>query len=268
MIRLQFRIMWGHQRIPLTMWMLVAHNHPHWGVQATVSWVLSESFGSENVSLVAKKDVQKLTKGFVCGDQYAVALALIEDGVVLGANQKSSIDNPALATVCDPVEKANSSHSFTAGLAHSIGLRNQPLRVYGMLENAAIARGDAEVFRKFARAGYKEKIWDHAVGVVMIQEACGVVTEARGHPMDLSKGIYLEGLDRLSRQLMRAGTPTVSDGLYSIHIAYLIDDGRGQTSNSPNAAPLGFSFIALSFSEMLCSHITLLISCSSTEVYL
>lgn len=132
------------------------------------------------------------TLGFVRGDQYAVALALIEDGkVVLGVlgcpnypvktewlnyqHQQttptqpslttpgtggkgcvlyarrgsgeawsqslvdgeemlewpntarlirvSSIDDPALATLCEPVERANSNHSFTAGLAHSVGLR-------------------------------------------------------------------------------------------------------------------------------------------------
>ncbi|GLT77899.1 hypothetical protein SLA2020_494540 [Shorea laevis] len=302
-----------------------------WSVQAIVSWVLSESFGSENVSIVAEEDVQNLSKadsaglletvvrtvndslseaprfglqgprtplsssdvleaisrgnstggatgrfwtldpvdgtlGFVRGDQYAVALALIEDGeVVLGVlgcpnypmkkewlnyhhryhriiskltptaseswdkgcvlfarkgsgetwmqpllkkNSKliwpnsaiqawvSSIDNPALATFCEPVEKSNSSHSFTAGLAHSVGLRKQPLRVYSMVKYAAIARGDAEIFMKFARTGYKEKIWDHAAGVVIIQEAGGVVTDAGGCPLDFSKGIYLEGLDR------------------------------------------------------------------------
>ncbi|KAE9599299.1 hypothetical protein Lal_00044126 [Lupinus albus] len=206
------------------------------------------------------------TLGFVRGDQYAVALALIEDGeVVLGvlgcpnypmrkewlsyhhryhriiskltppssetwnkgcvlyakrgsgkawmqpllhANKMfvwpnhakqvsvSSIDNPALATFCEPVEKANSSHSFTAGLAHSVGVRKQPLRVYSMVKYAAIARGDAEIFMKFARAGYKEKIWDHAAGVIIIQEAGGVVTDAGGRPLDFSKGLYLKGLDR------------------------------------------------------------------------
>ncbi|KAJ0981534.1 hypothetical protein J5N97_009789 [Dioscorea zingiberensis] len=206
------------------------------------------------------------TLGFVRGDQYAVALALIEDGeVVLGVLgcpnypmkkewlnyhqryyrlmsklspptsgswnkgcvmyaqrgtgeawmqplvhdcgkfdwkqaarkiQVSSIDDPAFATFCEPVEKANSSHSFTAGLAHSVGLRNQPLRVYSMVKYAAIARGDAEIFMKFARAGYKEKIWDHAAGVLIIHEAGGVVTDAGGHPLDFSKGLYLEGLDR------------------------------------------------------------------------
>ncbi|KAK3004237.1 hypothetical protein RJ639_020215 [Escallonia herrerae] len=206
------------------------------------------------------------TLGFVRGDQYAVALALIEDGeVVLGVlgcpnypvNKEwlsyhngyrriiskltpptskswdkgcvfyarkgsgkawmqpliyrekrlvwpnsakqihvSHIDNPALATFCEPVEKANSSHSYTAGLAHRVGLRNQPLRVYSMVKYAAIARGDAEIFMKFARAGYKEKIWDHAAGVVIIEEAGGVVTDAGGHALDFSKGIYLGGLDR------------------------------------------------------------------------
>ncbi|KAJ7946920.1 PAP-specific phosphatase HAL2-like [Quillaja saponaria] len=302
-----------------------------WSVQAIVSWVLSESLGSGNMSILAEEDVQTLTKtnasglleavvktvndylaeapsfgvkkpksdlktsevleaisrcnstggpngrfwvldpvdgtlGFVRGDQYAVALALIEDGeVVLGvlgcpnypmrkewlsyhhryhriiskltpptaetwdkgcvlyakrgtgkawmqpvnhADKKlvlqngprpvqvSSIDNPALATFCEPVEKANSSHSFTAGLAYSVGLRKQPLRVYSMVKYAAIARGDAEIFMKFARAGYKEKIWDHAAGLVIIQEAGGVVTDAGGRPLDFSKGMYLEGLDR------------------------------------------------------------------------
>ncbi|CDO99612.1 unnamed protein product [Coffea canephora] len=302
-----------------------------WSVQATVSWVLSEAFGSENVSIVAEEDVEVLSKassadllksvvkkvnqclakapllgleapsrpldmrevlnaisrcnsrggksgrfwvldpvdgtlGFVRGDQYAIALALIEDGepvigvlgcpnypmkkdwlsyqngyrrllsrltsptseayakgsviyarkgsgkawmqTLLHGDKKfvwpnsarqikvSSIGNPAMATFCEPVEKANSSHSFTAGLAHSVGMRNQPLRLYSMVKYAAIARGDAEVFMKFARTGYKEKIWDHAAGVVIIEEAGGVVTDAGGQPLDFSKGIYLEGLDR------------------------------------------------------------------------
>nr|KJB66651.1 hypothetical protein B456_010G150200 [Gossypium raimondii] len=304
---------------------------PDWSVHAAVSWILSESFGCQNVSILGNKDVQSLSKadaaglldavvktvngclaeaphfglkgpetplgsvdvleaisrcnssggptgrfwalghldgtfGFVRDDQYAVALALIEDGeVVLGvlgcpnypmkkewltyhhryhrilskltpptskswdkgcvihaskgsgeawiqpihqenklvpwANsairvQVSSIDNPALATFCEPIDKLNSTHSFTAGLAHSVGLRKQPLRVYSMVKYAAIARGDAEIFMKFARTGSKEKIWDHAAGVIIIQEAGGVVTDAVGSPLDFSKGMFLEGVDR------------------------------------------------------------------------
>lgn len=302
-----------------------------WSVQATISWILSDIFGSQNVSIVAEEDVQTLSKGdsaglleavvntvnkclaeapkfglrspdkalgssqvleaisrcnatggptgrywvldpvdgtlgFVRGDQYAVALALLENGkVVVGVlgcpnypmkkewlnyhrqcypsmsklsppasdswekgcvmytrrgtgeawmqplingDEKlewpnsarlirvSSINDPTQATFCEPVEKANSSHSFTAGLAHSVGLRKKPLRVYSMVKYAAIARGDAEIFMKFARAGYKEKIWDHAAGVLIVQEAGGVVTDAGGRPLDFSRGVFLEGLDR------------------------------------------------------------------------
>lgn len=64
------------------------------------------------------------------------------------------------------------------------------------MKYAAIARGDAEIFMKFARTGYKEKIWDHAAGMIIIQEAGGVVTDAGGSPLDFSKGTFLEGLDR------------------------------------------------------------------------
>nr|GMC72523.1 PAP-specific phosphatase HAL2-like [Ipomoea batatas] len=301
-----------------------------WSVQATVSWMLSENFGSENVSIVAEEDVQTLSKsesagildkvistvneclaeapryglkgpgvalersqvleaisrcnssggpvgrhwvldpvdgtlGFVRRDQYAVALALVDNGeVVVGVlgcpnypmkeqfnnqNQQnhtmpdiywtstgkheegcvmytsrgcgrawmqplvdtdkkfewpnfareirvSSIDDPELATICEPVERANTDHSFTAGLASSVGLRKQPLRVYSMVKYAAIACGNAEIFMKFARAGYKEKIWDHAAGVLLVEEAGGVVTDAGGRPLDFSRGVYLEGLDR------------------------------------------------------------------------
>ncbi|KAI3695212.1 hypothetical protein L1987_78203 [Smallanthus sonchifolius] len=292
-----------------------------WSVQAMISWMLSESFGRENVSVVAEEDAQTLsyntstsllasvvatvnetlamsarfglkgpatplggsevldaisrcnstggpvgrhwvldpvdgTLGFVRGDQYVVALALIENGQVVvgvlgcpnysikkklvndssvlqsdlwqegcvmytskGSGQSwmqqlvqgdgslewpnsasiirvSSIDNPVMATFCEPVEKANSNHSYSAGIAHRVGLRKQPLRVYSMVKYAAIARGDAEIYMKFAKAGYKEKIWDHAAGVVIVEEAGGVVTDAGGRPLDFSKGVYLEGLDR------------------------------------------------------------------------
>ncbi|KAI3509876.1 hypothetical protein L1887_25400 [Cichorium endivia] len=288
-----------------------------WSVQAMISWILSESFGKQNVSIVAEEDTQTLsdsnsshllssvistvndslamaprfglkgptaplgptqvleainhcnstggpmgkhwvldpvdgTLGFVRGDQYAVALALIENGqVVVGvlgcpnySSKKklvnnsvsksdlwqegcvmyarkgsgeawmqplvngggwpnsasrirvSSIDDPSMATFCEPVEKANSNHSYSAGIAYSLGLRKKPLRVYSMVKYAAIARGDAEIYMKFAKAGYKEKIWDHAAGVVIVEEAGGVVTDAGGRPLDFSRGVYLEGLDR------------------------------------------------------------------------
>ncbi|KAK8514005.1 hypothetical protein V6N12_008726 [Hibiscus sabdariffa] len=136
--------------------------------------------------------------------------------------QASLIENPALAAFCDPVEKSNSTHSFTSGLAHSHGLRKQPVRVYSMAKYAAIARGDAEIFMKFTSTGNKEKIWDHAAG--------GFVTDAGGSPLDFSNGMLIKGLDRgiiacaaklncmkkSSMALMLAGTPPIYDQFYEM----------------------------------------------------
>ncbi|KAH7836908.1 hypothetical protein Vadar_007271 [Vaccinium darrowii] len=105
--------------------------------------------------------------------------------------QVSSIDDPAFATFCEPVNKANSSHSFTAGLAHSVGLRNQPLCENSMVKYEAIGSGHTVMFMKYTRAGCKEKIWDHAAGGVIIQEAGGVVTDIGGHPLDFSKAVLI-----------------------------------------------------------------------------
>ncbi|CAI7764512.1 unnamed protein product [Closterium sp. NIES-53] len=108
----------------------------------------------------------------------------------------SDVCEPCCATFCEPVEKANSNQTFTAGLADLLGISNAPLRVYSMAKYAAIARGDADIFMKFAHNGYQEKVWDHAAGVVIVEEAGGIVTDAGGKPLDFTKGRFLSSLDR------------------------------------------------------------------------
>lgn len=44
----------------------------------------------------------------------------------------------------------------------------------------ALARGDAAILLRFPHKGYREKIWDHAAGVVIVQEAGAVTTDASG----------------------------------------------------------------------------------------
>lgn len=42
----------------------------------------------------------------------------------------------------------------------------------------------------------REKIWDHAAGVVIFEEAGGLVSDAAGNPLDFSRGRYLDGMHR------------------------------------------------------------------------
>lgn len=104
--------------------------------------------------------------------------------------------DPEAAKFCEPVMKANSSQGFTASVADNLGIASKPLRVYSQVKYGSVARADADVFMKFPKAGYKEKIWDHAAGVIIVEEAGGKVTDAGGAPLDWAGGRYLDTLDR------------------------------------------------------------------------
>ena len=107
----------------------------------------------------------------------------------------SSAFDPKKARFCEPVMKANSSQGFTASVADNLGIVSKPLRIYSQVKYGSVARADADVFMKFPKAEYREKVWDHAGGVILVEEAGGVVSDAGGAPLDFSKGRYLE-LDR------------------------------------------------------------------------
>lgn len=57
-----------------------------------------------------------------------------------------------------------------------------------------MSRGDAEIYLRLPRPGkrYEEKIWDHAAGVVVVEEAGGRVTDVYGKPLDFSQGRTLK----------------------------------------------------------------------------
>jgi len=59
----------------------------------------------------------------------------------------SSVDNLASATFCQPIEKANSSHTFTEGLAQSLGLRCIFLCADFLYSNLTLQCRDKEVLR-------------------------------------------------------------------------------------------------------------------------
>lgn len=170
------------------------------------------------------------TKGFLRGDQYAIALALIEDGeVVLGALGCPNLPNPdgsvgavfvttddgsvaypggatdpipvgvaeptslADARFCESVESGHSSHDDAAEIAARLGIVAEPYRIDSQCKYAAVARGDASIYLRLpTRPGYREKIWDHAAGKFVVERAGGVVTDVDGAPLDFRHGRRLE----------------------------------------------------------------------------
>lgn len=170
------------------------------------------------------------TKGFLRGDQYAIALGLVENGEVVlgvlgcpnypldpaapelrggifyavksagayqinlqdGLRKKIAVDglsDGARARFCESVEAAHADHDTHAGISAEIGITQPPYRIDSQCKYAAVARGDASIYLRLPRStSYREKIWDHAAGVIIVQEAGGRVSDFSGKPLNFSLG--------------------------------------------------------------------------------
>lgn len=176
------------------------------------------------------------TRGFLRREQYAIALALIEDGrVVLGVLgcpalpvevgrpeagsgvlfsarrghgafvhgldgtggrpvRVSAQTRAAALRFCESVEAAHSNQSDAAEVARRLGIEAAPYRIDSQCKYAAVARGDAEIYLRLpTKPGYVERVWDHAAGALLVEEAGGRVSDVQGRPLDFSRGRGLEG---------------------------------------------------------------------------
>ncbi len=168
------------------------------------------------------------TKGFLRRGQYAVALALVRGGQVQlgvlgcpnlpgkdrkevgylfaarrgeGATQRplgssrsvpvrvSDLEKPTEAAFLESVEAAHSAHSLHARIAARLGITAPSVRMDSQCKYAALARAEGEIYLRLPRdLSYQEKIWDHAAGALLVEEAGGRVTDAQGRPLDFSAG--------------------------------------------------------------------------------
>lgn len=172
------------------------------------------------------------TKGFLRGDQYAIAIALIIDGLpvvsvlacpaltdddaegvtlfaVRGEGafvadrgvadearriRASSTSTLAKAVVCESFESSHSAHDDAARVAGILDISADPIRMDSQAKYGLLALGRADIYLRLpVRAGYVEKIWDHAAGALIVEEAGGRVTDVDGRDLDFSQGWRLEG---------------------------------------------------------------------------
>lgn len=68
-----------------------------------------------------------------------------------------------------------------------------PVRIDSQCKYAVLARGDAGIYLRVpTRADYQEKIWDHAGGSLLIEEAGGKICDVNGFDLDFSQGRTLK----------------------------------------------------------------------------
>jgi len=89
----------------------------------------------------------------------------------------------------ESVEKAHAKLSFNDRVSQLLGITRPSTRMDSQAKYAALARGDGGIYLRMPTGtGYREKIWDHAPGSLLVEEAGGVVTDSRGEPLDFGLG--------------------------------------------------------------------------------
>jgi len=179
------------------------------------------------------------TKGFLRGDQYAIALAYLRKGEVhLGALACPRL-TPAGPAVAETAENGTiymavkgegagwmregasewsqikvsensdsvnavvlrsfeSGHTDISGIdeiSSKLGISADPLKVDSQVKYALLALGRGDIYLRIPSPetpDYVEKIWDHAAGKLLVEEAGGRVTDISGKPLDFSRGRVLD----------------------------------------------------------------------------
>lgn len=204
----------------------VAQGVPEATLEKVYQWI--DRGGKESAHRFWALDPIDGTKGFLRGDQYAVALALVvKDKVQIGALACPNLEGGSLIIAAreqgcwkthltgpegfeklevsereDPAQ-ARVLRSFEAGhtnvgqmdeLMRSIGVRAKPVLMDSQAKYAVLAAGTGDLlFRLLSPAypDYREKIWDQAAGSLVIEEAGGRITDLDGKRLDFSVGPIL-----------------------------------------------------------------------------
>ncbi|MCL4154052.1 UNVERIFIED_CONTAM: hypothetical protein GTU68_042958 [Idotea baltica] len=105
----------------------------------------------------------------------------------------SGTGNPKMARMCESVESGHSSHDHSAMILEKLGITEDAVRLDSQAKYGVVARGEADIYLRLpTRPGYEEKIWDHAGGVLVVEEAGGEVSDIDGKPLDFSIGRTLK----------------------------------------------------------------------------
>jgi len=174
------------------------------------------------------------TKGFLRGNQYAIAFALVVDGevrvgvlgcprlndahqpsfggpgslVIAAKNQGawttslaapgsfmqlhvSDISNPLQARLLRSFESGHTDVSKIEEFTKALNIQAEPVSMDSQAKYAVLAAGRGELLLRLlspSQPNYHEKIWDHAAGSLILEEAGGCITDLDGAVLDFQMG--------------------------------------------------------------------------------
>lgn len=106
----------------------------------------------------------------------------------------TAADDLANLRFVESVESGHGDHSRQDAVAKAVGITADSLRMDSQAKYGAVASGQAALYLRLPSPkspDYREKIWDHAAGTIVVEEAGGRVTDMYGKPLNFSLGAKL-----------------------------------------------------------------------------
>jgi 3'(2'), 5'-bisphosphate nucleotidase len=95
----------------------------------------------------------------------------------------------------ESVEADHGDAAAQAAVAQAVGIVEPSLRMDSQVKYGVVARGDAALYLRLPsprHPGYREKIWDHAAGALLVEETGGRVTDMNGRPLDFTSSALMD----------------------------------------------------------------------------
>lgn len=195
------------------------------GGSSSRSWMLDPVDGTSGFLLggqyaiaLALAERGRLKLGLLCCPNLATPAPAPETGgrgVLFGAVRgagawQAALDNPRRRSAihvnaaaggpevvfAESRESGHSDHETQGLIRRRLGSTREALRMDSQAKYGAVARGDASVYLRLPNPEtphYREKVWDHAAGALIVAEAGGQVTDAAGKELDFTLGEKLSG---------------------------------------------------------------------------
>ena len=91
----------------------------------------------------------------------------------------------------ESVESTHGDSDAHSRIANALGITESPIRMDSQAKYGIVSRGEASLYIRLpnpAYPDYRECIWDHAAGLIVVEEAGGTVTDANGSPLNFLTG--------------------------------------------------------------------------------
>ncbi|HBE17473.1 MAG TPA: 3'(2'),5'-bisphosphate nucleotidase, partial [Cyanobacteria bacterium UBA11367] len=101
----------------------------------------------------------------------------------------TAADDVANMRFVESVESGHGDHARQDAIAKAVGITASSLRMDSQAKYGAVASGRAALYLRLPSPktpNYREKIWDHAAGTIVVEEAGGRVTDMHGKPLNFS----------------------------------------------------------------------------------